>query len=112
MVRPRVVEVKAGQPRRVWKPEPGRQNHWLDCRIYNRAAAEAMALDSRSEADWLALQADRYASVHPGQDDLVARMINPVPAAAPASAPAPAQPAAQTVETGDAGWIDSRKDWL
>jgi len=107
-----VVEVKRGHARRVWKPEPGRQNHWLDCRIYNRAAAEAMSLDSRSSADWLALQADRYASVAPGQDDLVARMINPVPAATPAPAPTPAQPRPQATETGDAGWIDNRKDWL
>lgn len=110
-----VVELKAGQPRRVWKPEPGRQNHWLDCRIYNRAAAEAMGLDARSEADFVGLQAIRYASPA-GQDDLVARMANPMPAplgasqpagtaAAPSADPAPAVP-------NDTAWVPQRDDWL
>ncbi|MDP3853162.1 phage terminase large subunit family protein [Phenylobacterium sp.] len=115
-----VVEVKAGQPRRVWKVESGRQNHWLDCRIYNRAAAEAMALDNRSETDWMGLQADRYASPDPLQGDLVARMINPIPVTQPlptradnpgaalAVAPAPAAGAPEP----STPWIPAREDWL
>lgn len=115
-----VVEVKGAVPRRVWKPQPGRQNHWLDCRIYNRAAAEAMGLDNRSEADWLALQADRYANPA-GQDDLVARMNSPVPAATAAPAPVgavtPAAPPPQRVAAGEPAtptdsWVPEREDWL
>lgn len=114
-----VTETKNGQARRVWRVESGRENHWLDCRVYNRAAAEAMALDSRSDAEWLALQADRYASLDPLQGDLIALANRPVPdavtplaASEPAAAsspraaadPAPAEPA-------DAdSWIDT-SDW-
>lgn len=115
-----VVEVKAGQPRRVWKVEAGRQNHWLDCRIYNRASAEAMSLDSRSQADWLALQSERYAAPDPAQDDLVVRMSNPIPPASErptqvASAEVPAaaaNPPAAAGPTGSASWIDHREGWL
>ncbi|SFK41853.1 phage terminase large subunit family protein [Caulobacter sp. UNC279MFTsu5.1] len=86
-----VTETKNGQARRVWRKEAGRENHWLDCRVYNRAAAEAMALDSRSDAEWLALQADRYASVDPLQGDLIALANRPVPDTAfPSAAPEPA----------------------
>lgn len=112
-----VVEVKNGQPRRVWKVEPGRQNHWLDCRIYNRAAAEALTLDSRSEADWLALQAVRYAAADPIQGDLIALANQPHAEAAPASpaltepAAAPS-PAAAPAETADDDWVGADDRWL
>lgn len=114
-----VVETKNGVPRRVWKVQPGRQNHWLDCRIYNRAAAEAMALDSRSEVDWLALQAVRYASPA-DQDDLVARMANPIPASSaelrqpdPAGAiPVAADPPATGTPTPSSNWVPARDDWF
>lgn len=112
-----VVEMKGAVPRRVWKVEPGRQNHWLDCRIYNRAAAEAMALDSRSQADWLALQANRYAAPA-GQDDLVARMANPIPATQDRSSPdlttsdAPAGAAAPPARDTPTAWVPTRDDWL
>lgn len=113
-----VTEIKAGQPRRVWKVESGRQNHWLDCRIYNRAAAEALTLDSRSEADWLALQATRYAAADPAQGDLIALANRPM-SDPQASAPSPAGPGAG----GDAAgvtprapaadsWINDREEWL
>lgn len=118
-----VTETKNGAPRRVWKVQPGRENHWLDCRIYNRAAAEAMTLDNRSEADWLALLAERYASPQ-GHDDLVARMTNPLPAAsggpeagvnqpdaAPAAAPRPAAGAGETSPSTDS-WVPDREGWL
>lgn len=104
-----VVETKAGVPRRVWRVQPGRQNHWLDCRIYNRAAAEAMGLDNRSEADWLQLQAERYASPA-GQDDLVARMTSPMPAAGPAAVPGIAPALAREAPTDP--WVPDMKEWL
>ena len=48
-----IVEEKRGLgKRRVWKVSPGRQNHYLDCRIYNRAAAEKLRLDMLSNEDW------------------------------------------------------------
>lgn len=121
-----VVRMKAGQPTRVWEVETGRQNHWLDCRIYNRAAAEALALDLKSEADWLALGAFRNAAVNDAQGDLIALANRPVPeasqapegAAAPeAAAPHPARPAgaavpASTPERSGEDWIGSTDRWL
>lgn len=34
-----------GYPAVVWELLPGRENHWLDCRVYARAAASLMGLD-------------------------------------------------------------------
>lgn len=100
-----VVEMKGGQPSRVWKVESGRQNHWLDCRIYNMAAAEALVLDSLSEVDWAKLRTDRCGSADPNQGDLVA-MANRPERAAPTETPKPppqaAAPKARTfVDAGD-----------
>lgn len=123
-----IVKMVAGQPTRVWEPEPGRQNHWLDCRIYNRAAAEALALDMKSDADWQALAAFRTASVAPDQGDLVALANRPVPdgpplpeggavpvpvAPAPAAAPAGATgTSTPRSDSSEPGWIDDREGWL
>lgn len=67
-----VVKVVNGYPKRVWEPMPGRQNHWLDCRVYNLAAAEKLMLDSLGEADWAYRRAERYAPKDPAQGDLLA----------------------------------------
>lgn len=116
-----VVEVKAGQPRRVWKVEPGRQNHWLDCRVYNRAAAEALALDTKSEGDWLALMASRYAAADPLQGDLLALANRPMPdpenlvppLAGEAPPVPPPQAREQPAETHDEGdWIAEEEGWM
>lgn len=96
-----VVEMKAGQPTRVWKPETGRQNHWLDCRIYNMAAAEALALDSLSEVDWAKLRTDRCAAADPNQGDLIALANQPPREAAPQAAPAPTETARSFVDAGE-----------
>ncbi|VTO10673.1 phage terminase large subunit family protein [Brevundimonas vancanneytii] len=120
-----VVKMKSGQPTRVWEVESGRQNHWLDCRIYNRAAAEAMALDLKSDADWLALAAFRNASPDPAQGDLIALANRPVPAAssspegerppepsALAAASASADAPGRSPAAGDDDWIDDNAGWL
>lgn len=116
-----VVEVKAKIPRRVWKVEPGRQNHWLDCRVYNRAAAEALALDTKSEGDWLALMASRYAAADPLQGDLLAFANRPAPDPenmvpvlddeAPA-APPPQVPEQPAEPASEPAWIDEEEDWM
>lgn len=35
----------AGFTRLEWQVQPGRENHWLDCRVYARAAASVLGLD-------------------------------------------------------------------
>lgn len=110
-----VVEVKGAQKRQVWKKEPGRENHWLDCRIYNRAAAEALTLDNRSEADWQALVSRRYAPPEPGQGDLIALAAHPMtPPAEPVADPpaAPAAPADPAPPAAGGDWINADERWL
>ncbi len=98
-----VVEVKRGQPRRVWKVDTGRQNHWLDCRVYNLAAGEALLLDSLSDADWAKLKAERYGATDPDQGDLVALANRP-------ATPAPVN--TQTAPRSSGGFIDAGEDYL
>lgn len=83
---------KSGFPRKKWKVMPSRQNHYLDCRVYNIAAAEKLMLDTLSEADWAKLRADRYAPRDPDQGDLLAGMTAVMAPTSPmaASTPAPA----------------------
>lgn len=47
--------------RREWTVLPGRQNHYLDCRVYNRAAAEKLLLDRLTPEDWQRLRDERHA---------------------------------------------------
>lgn len=119
-----VTEVKHGVPRRVWRVETGRQNHWLDCRIYNRVAAEALTLDNRSDADWMALMASRYAAPDANQGDLIALANRPRPDVAPdaptepavsvddPSPPATAPAGGPPSPAGDPGWIEDQEGWL
>lgn len=61
-----VAERKVGlTKRREWQVLPGRQNHYLDCRVYNRAAAEKLLLDRLSEADWTRLHTERHGEPSP-----------------------------------------------
>lgn len=98
------AETRTGSDtRRVWKVDAGRQNHWLDCRVYNRAAAEALALDNLSEADWLAGQASRYASADPNQGDLVSMMNRPLSEPSPVVSSTALEPSAAASGTSPAG---------
>ena len=99
-----------GYPDRRWIVMPGRQNHYLDCRVYNMAAAEKLMLDTLTEMDWEALRVERYAPCDEAQpglfDGSIANTI--VPAPATASAPHPPPPALQ-----DSGsYIDRTEGWL
>lgn len=99
-----VTKLTNGIPRRVWEVLPGRQNHWLDCRVYNHAAAEKLLLDTLTEEDWARLRAERCAPKDPAQGDLLAAVerLTPPPAEAP-----PANP------VRPADWIAAHdEDWL
>jgi phage terminase large subunit GpA-like protein len=100
-----VVSMANGYPKKEWKPLPGRPNHWLDCRVYNTAAAEKLMLDTLGEADWARLRADRYAPRDPNQGDLLALASPTAPFAPPPAAP----PARQAV---DRSFIDAEGDYL
>jgi phage terminase large subunit GpA-like protein len=96
-----VAKIVNGYPKRVWQPMPGRQNHYLDCRIYNMAATEKLLLDTLTDADWAKLRAERCAPKDPDQGDLLAGGVKPQASAEPAN-PAPQ----------DGAWVEPKKDWL
>jgi phage terminase large subunit GpA-like protein len=60
-----VAKIVNGYPKRVWQPMPGRENHYLDCRVYNMAAAEKLLLDTLTDADWARCAAERCAPKTP-----------------------------------------------
>ena len=95
------VQITAGYPRKVWKPLPGRQNHYLDCRVYNTAAAEKLMLDTLGPADWARLRAERYASKDPAQGDLLAGTSPIAPDPVVNETPSAASPAGGFVDVGE-----------
>lgn len=101
-----VTETVNGLPRRTWKPLAGRQNHWLDCRVYNTAAHEKLMLDTLTEADWAALRAERCGPKNEAQPGLFDG-----PIAVPT---VPAEPEAEPnhAASSDAGYLEPSEGWL
>ncbi len=102
------TRVVNGFPRREWRPIKSRPNHYLDCRVYNHAAAEKQKLDTLTEVDWAALQRDRYAE-KPGQADL---FDGPSLTAQPASPPAAVEPANAVRVVPPQSWIQPESAWI
>lgn len=50
------VRNRKGRSTSSWEVIPGRENHYLDCRIYARVAAMMVGLDRFQESDWIALE--------------------------------------------------------
>jgi phage terminase large subunit GpA-like protein len=96
--------------KREWHVLPGRPNHYLDCRVYNHAAAAKLLLDRLTPDDWARLRDERCAAKDPVQGDLLAQ---PPRAAAPASAQG-GQSAHGVrgmardawIKTNEGGWLD------
>lgn len=78
------VKVRGGRQRLEWHVLPGRQNHWLDCRVYARAAAEILKIERMPRRQRPPVATPATPAASPG-------------AAAPA--PAPAQPQAAAPRT-------------
>jgi phage terminase large subunit GpA-like protein len=93
------VKVVNGYPKRTWEPLPGRQNHYLDCRVYNFAAAEKQKLETLTDAEWETLRAERCAAKDERQGDLLADPFKLQ------NLPAPAAPQGEK-------WVDAREDYL
>lgn len=82
-------ETYRGRPRRVWKPRAGqRDNHFLDCRVYNMALAEYLGLSTTTPEEWAVLAKMRGA---PPSD--APPLFAPAPAPAAVEKPAPVRPA-------------------
>jgi phage terminase large subunit GpA-like protein len=65
---------------REWALIPGRENHFLDCRVYARAAAAVVGLDRSKDSDFAALERELGL-----QHDTPS--VSPEPSATPAAAP-------------------------
>lgn len=98
-----VIKMVGSFPDRRWQPMPGRQNHYLDCRVYNMAAASKLMLDTLGPADWARLMAERYAPKDERQGDLLAGPL--LVAAGEAAAPTRTEPPRR-------GYIDAKDDYL
>lgn len=91
-----VVETVNGWPRKKWAVMKGRQNHYLDCRVYNLAAYHHLMLDATTEDQWAEYRALRYAA--PVQPDLI-NMMAPL-----------AQPSRPSGKADS--FIEAREDYL
>ena len=96
-----VVKMINGFPDRRWTPMPGRQNHYLDCRIYAMAAMAKLMTDTLTDIEWARLRAERYAPADADQGDLLANALMPAP-----QVPKPA-PRKQ-----GGSYLDARDDYL
>jgi phage terminase large subunit GpA-like protein len=79
----------------AWELIPGRENHYLDARVYARSAAAVVGLDRFRESDWATLE--RGLGIEP-----------------PPAAPTPPPPAAPPqIPTGRSSWLKRRDgNWL
>lgn len=85
-------ETHNGIRRRIWKPIPSqRDNHLLDCRVYNMALAEYLGLSSTTPDEWAELARRRGMPEEAIAKDLFAPRPALVDAAGqPVASPAPA----------------------
>lgn len=83
-----------------WELIPGRENHYLDARLYARAAAAVAGLDRFREADWQSLERSIG--------------VPPPPAAAPVSPPhQPSEKPASPITPKKSSWLGpARSNWL
>lgn len=96
-----------GRTRKRWKPLSGRENHFLDCRIYNMALADYLGASRMTADDWALLAKERGVPAGSAGEGLFTpapRKIADARPEAPASRPqaAPERP----VDAGDRGWLD------
>lgn len=103
-----IVKMVHGFPDRRFVPMPGRQNHYLDCRVYNMAAAAKLMLDTLSADDWIRLKAERYAPKDMAQGDLLA---GPLLAGAGAAADVATTGPDKPVQTGER-YLETKDDYL
>lgn len=97
-------EAYRGRSRKVWKVR-NRDNHLLDCRVYNKALAEYLGLSSMTSLEWAAVARARGLP-----DDLIQNDI--FTAATRATSPQKQTPAPRATPSQDDDWMRGRgQDW-
>lgn len=98
-----IVNRKGGRAKMIWQVQPNRENHYLDCRIYARAAASLLGLDRMKSGEPTATHAKPIA----------APSSPPAPNEPPTSADPPAPPRAgfwkQSPAPRRGGWFKPRR---
>jgi phage terminase large subunit GpA-like protein len=95
---------------RTWEPIPGRENHVLDLRVYNRAAASLLGIDRANEANWRRLEREVGLETPPDEPPSTPPPTVSEPSA-PVSSPrtSPRQPAADR----QSSWLNRPQgSWL
>jgi phage terminase large subunit GpA-like protein len=117
-------EMLRGRSRKVWKLRLGRDNHLLDCRIYNIAMAEHLGVTRMTADDWAVLEERRGAPAGDALALFAARPVKPrsdpsptgAPAAPLAESDAPPAPATRAepaaAQDGEGEWVPQVQDWL
>lgn len=99
-------QTRRGFVRVEWELIPGRQNHALDTRVYNRAAAALAGLDRFTEADWAARE--QALGVRPPNEETDPDTPSPIgtaPPAHPSGAPPRRSP---WIARRAGGWLKGR----
>lgn len=93
----------------TWELIPGRENHFLDARVYARAAAAVVGLDRFAESDWTALERAIGVPTAPSPGVPPTHPRGPAAIETDTSATAPRSHAAGPGR----GWLKGqRRDWL
>jgi phage terminase large subunit GpA-like protein len=88
-----------GFPVFTWEQIPGRENHYLDARVYARSAAAVAGLDRFLERDWAALE---HAIGEDKAPELGAADVVPDP---PSQPPVAAAPRSRWIAPRRGGWL-------
>lgn len=91
-----------------WEQLPNRENHYLDCRVYARAAAAVAGLDRLSEAEWFELE--RVA----GQEQMALPLVDGASGAEARVdlSTSPNRSEASPPTAANDSWIPRRNGWL
>lgn len=88
----------------AWELIPGRENHYLDARVYARCAAALVGLDRFRESDWVALERRLGGDpVPPPPETPDSSPAAPIPAPTPTPASVPKRPSWLGARRG--GWL-------
>jgi phage terminase large subunit GpA-like protein len=89
-----------------WEQIPGRENHYLDTRVYARSAAAVVGLDRFSEADWCELERDA------GQEQLALPLADGAASAETTATSSSASPGDTPPAAAASAWLRRRRRWL
>jgi phage terminase large subunit GpA-like protein len=102
-------ETYRGRPKKVWKLRASeRDNHFLDCRIYNLALAEYLGLSSITPQEWAALAKER--GMPKSDVPTLFKPLSPGDASSPPATPAWEEPTGREITMARLQELGRRND--